>query len=86
MIFWEGAGILDWRTPPPVYFLGVKGIDTARRRVVCSRCVSLRDDCKEDSMENLADCIRVWMIDYKKNSVKQLFILLIKIMINYLIE
>lgn len=21
-------------------------------------------------MENLADCIRMWMIDYKKNSVK----------------
>ena len=32
-----------------MYFLGVKGIDTARRRVVCSRCVSLRDDCKEDT-------------------------------------
>ena len=55
---------------PPCVFLGVKGIDTAGRRVVCSRCVSLRDDCKEDSMENLADCIRMWMIDYKKNSVK----------------
>lgn len=31
--------------------------------------VSLREIQKEDSMENLADCIQMWMIDYKKNGV-----------------